>query len=107
MEITKENYVSELCSTVKKIEELRDFAKQHPLLYIYLGRCNGKTRFAFRVLKHYSAIILAYEKAEKKASKSRRRPALCEKASFLSCLRRKIKGFFSFIFSKRAQRKQV
>lgn len=64
MEITKENYVAELCSTVKKIEELRDFAKQHPLLYIYLGRCNGKTRFEFRVLKHYSALIQAYEKTE-------------------------------------------
>lgn len=58
---------------MKKIEALYAFAKQHPLMYFYVGRCNGKTRFASRFLRNWSAIIQAYEKTEKKMSSSRKK----------------------------------
>lgn len=67
MEITNETYIQELSETIDKVEALRRFTKRYPILYYGIARANGKTRFAYRFIKHYSSIIRAYEDAEKEA----------------------------------------
>ena len=67
MEITTENYIQELSTTIDKVEALRRFTKRYPILYYSIARANGKTLFAYRFIKHYSSIIRAYENAEKEA----------------------------------------
>lgn len=67
MEITNETYIQELSETIDKVEALRRFTKRYPILYYGIARANGKSRFAYRFIKHYSSIIRAYEDAEKEA----------------------------------------
>lgn len=67
MEITNETYIQELSETIDKVEALRRFTKRSPVLYYSIARANGKSRFAYRFMKHYSSIIRAYEEAEKEA----------------------------------------
>ena len=67
MEITNETYIQELSETIEKVEALRRFTKRYPILYYGIARANGKSRFAYRFIKHYSSIIRAYEDAEKEA----------------------------------------
>ena len=71
MEITTENYIQELSETIDKVETLRRFTKRFPVLYYGIARANGKSRFAYRFIKHYSSIIRAYEDAEKEAKGER------------------------------------
>ena len=66
MKITTENYVEELLKIHTAVAELYHFHKQHPIKSFCLGRCNGKTRFAYIFLKYYGSIIEAYSRAEKK-----------------------------------------
>lgn len=70
MKITPENYVEELLKIHLAVEELYHFHKQHPIKAFCLGRCNGKTRFAYIFLKYYGSIIEAYSRAEKKIARS-------------------------------------
>ena len=67
MNITPENYIEQLSKTIDAVEALRNFTKRYPILYFGFARANGKSRFAYRFIKHYSSIIGAYEKAEKEA----------------------------------------
>lgn len=69
MKITTENYVEELVKIHTTVAELYHFHKQHPIKSFCLGRCNGKTRFAYIFLKYYGSIIEAYSRAEKRIAR--------------------------------------
>lgn len=71
MEITNETYIQELLETIDKVEALRRFTKRYPILHFRMARANGKSRLAYRFIKHYSSIIRAYEDAEKEVSGER------------------------------------
>jgi len=75
MEITKENYIEILSETIDRVEALRRFTKRYPIMYYGISRANGKTLFAYRVIKHYASIIRAYDEAEKEAM-GKKRPTI-------------------------------
>ena len=60
----------ELFGIMLGVEKLRKFYKAHPILYLQLARCNGKTLSCMRFIRRYTAIIRAYEKADRKAAKA-------------------------------------
>ncbi|MBO5207421.1 MAG: hypothetical protein J6C09_07560 [Clostridia bacterium] len=69
MKITQENYIQELIKTYTAAAELAAFSKKHPAKTFCLGRCNGKTRFAYLFLRYYVSINEAYDRVEKKISR--------------------------------------
>lgn len=67
----------EIFETISGVEKLYVFQKEHPLKFFRFARGNGKTRMAYQFIKEFSAIIAAYERAEKKLNRKRR----CKNAS--------------------------
>ena len=89
MKITQENYIQELIKTYTAVAELAAFSKKHPVKTFCLGRCNGKTRFAYLFLRYYISINEAYDRAEKEISRPPRRFSL-----LLSRIRQRLKYLF-------------
>lgn len=79
----------EMFCTLAKVKELYEFTKkQTPRFWWSVSRRNGKTLMLYRFIREYRAVLVAYERAEKKAEAKLRR----SKAARLFA--QKIRGLF-------------
>ena len=64
----------EMFCTLAKVKELYEFTKkQSPRIWLSVGRRNGKTLMLRRFMREYKAVLVAYERAERKVEARLRR----------------------------------